>query len=281
MRDRLQVGVHRRGRLVTIGRLLGERAKDDEVEVLGHVLPMCGGRVGCLGEMLHGDLHRAVPGEGNVGGQQFVQDDPRRIKVGGLVDGRPARLLRRQVLGGADDRPLLRHLARTCAGDAEVRHLHDAFRVDDDVVRLDVAVDDAVAVRVPERGEDLTCIRNRDRDRARPPRPDELFERASLHVLHDDEVRAVRLTSVVDRDDVRMREPGGMRRLAAEALDELLVVRVAVVQDLDRDAPAQLLVLREVDVGHAAAAELACDPVAAGEEGSGEGVLDGHRASRG
>ena len=63
-----------------------------------------------------------------------------------------------------------------------------------------------------------------------------------------------------------MRERGGVLRLAAEALDELLVVRVAVVEDLDRDPAAELLVLGEVDVRHPAGAELAHDLVATVEE---------------
>jgi hypothetical protein len=77
-----------------------------------------------------------------------------------------------------------------------------------------------------------------------------------------------------------VREPGGVRRLAAEALDELLVVRVPAVQHLDRDPAAQLLVLGEVDVGHAAAAELPCDAIAPREEGAGEGVLSRHGFKR-
>ena len=67
-----------------------------------------------------------------------------------------------------------------------------------------------------------------------------------------------------------------MRRLPTEALDELLVVDVAAVQHLDRDPAAELLVFREVDVGHAAAAELSCDAVAPCEERAGEGVLGRH-----
>ena len=67
-----------------------------------------------------------------------------------------------------------------------------------------------------------------------------------------------------------------MRGLTAEALDELLVVRVARVQHLDCDPAAELLVLGQVHVGHAAAAELARDAVAASEEGAGEGVLCRH-----
>jgi hypothetical protein len=75
--------------------------------------------------------------------------------------------------------------------------------VDEDVVRLDVAVDDAVAMRVPERREHLPDVRDRDRYRARAARHDQLLERPPLDVLHDDEVRPLGLAAVEDRDDVR------------------------------------------------------------------------------
>ena len=281
MRDCLEVGVHGRGRLVAIRGLLRERSHDEQVEVLGDLRPLHRWGLGDLGEMLHGDLDRRLARERHVSGEELVEDDPGGVEIRGLVDRRAARLLGREVLRGADDRALLRHLARAGARDAEVRDLDHALRVDDDVVRLDVAVDDPVAVRVAERSEDLARVRDGDRHRARATLADQLLERAPLDVLHDDEVRAVRLPAVVDRDDVRMGEPGGVRRLAAEALDELVVVRVALVQDLHRDPPAELLVLREVDVGHPSAAELPGDPVARGEERSVERVLGRHDVPRG
>ena len=46
-------------------------------------------------------------------------------------------------------------LARHRLGDAEVGDLHLAVGGDQDVARLDVAVHDAVAVRVAQRGGDL------------------------------------------------------------------------------------------------------------------------------
>ena len=191
-----------------------------------------------------------------------------------------ARLLGREVLRRADDRACLGHLAR-CAGacDAEVGHLHAALAVDDHVVRLDVAVDDPVAVREAERREDLPRVVDRDPERRRAARDEQLLERAPLEVLHRDVVGALGLAAVVDRDDVRVREPGGVLRLAAEALDELLVAGVPVVEDLDRDAPAELLVFGEIDVRHAARAELPDDQVAPVEEPVDEGIARGHRRS--
>src|SRR5207248_173916 len=59
---------------------------------------------------------------------------------------------------------------------------------------------------------------------------------------------------------------------APEALDERVVGSVAVVEDLDRDAAAELLVLGEVDVRHPAGAEFADDSVTAVEDGVDQGV---------
>jgi hypothetical protein len=59
-----------------------------------------------------------------------------------------------------------------------------------------------------------------------------------------------------------MREARGVLRLPPEALDELVVTCVPVVEDLDRDAAPEHLVLGEIDVCHPARAELAHDAVA-------------------
>ena len=143
-------------------------------------------------------------------------------------------------------------------------------------MRLDVAVHDALAVRDAERREDLARVVDRDVDRRRAAGRDQLLQAAAVEVLHRDVVGVLGLPAVEDRDDVRVREPGRVLRLAAEALDELLVVRVPVVQDLDRDPAAQLLVLGEIDVRHAAGAKLAHDLIATIEEGADERVRYGH-----
>ena len=195
-----------------------------------------GRRLGHLREVLHRDLDRRVAGERHLPGQHLVEHDPERVEIRARIDRRAARLLGREVLRGADDRAGLGHLRRARARDAEVRHLQPAVAADDDVVRLDVAVDDPVAVRERERAEDLARVVDRDRDRRRAVADEQLLERAPVEELHRDVVGALRLAAVEDRDDVRMVEPGGALRLAAEPLDELLVGGVPVVQQLQRDA---------------------------------------------
>ena len=114
----------------------------------------------------------------------------------------------------------------------------------------------------------------------RHARDDQLLERPSLEVLHRDVVGALGLAPVVDRDDVRVGERSRVLRLPAEALDELLVVRMPVVEDLDRDPPAELLVLREVDVRHPSRAELAENVIAPVEERPDHRVRHGHGVYR-
>ena len=143
-------------------------------------------------------------------------------------------------------------------------------------MRLDVAVDDPVAVREAERREDLARVIDRDAERRWAAGDEQLLERSPLDVLHRDVVRPLRVAAVVDRDDARVREPGGVLRLAAEALDELLVARVPVVEDLDRDAPSELLVRGEIDVRHPTGAQLPDDQVAPVEERVDEGIARRH-----
>ena len=71
------------------------------------------------------------------------------------------------------------------------------------------------------------------------------------------------LAAVIDADDVRVLEPRRRFRLAPEPLDELLVLREAPVQHLERDLTAEMRVLGAVDVRHPAGADPLDDPVAA------------------
>ena len=192
-----------------------------------------------------------------------------------------ARLLGRQVLGGADDRAGLRHLRVTGARDAEVGHLHAAVAQHHHVVRLDVAVDDLAPVREPQRGEQLQRDVDRAALRQRALAEDHVLQRLAVQVLHRDVVRALGLAAVVDGDDVRVVQPGGGARLACEPLDELRVLVVAIVQDLDRDLAVQVDVLGEEDARHAPRADAADDAVPAVEQPTVDrGLVSGpHRAA--
>jgi hypothetical protein len=145
-------------------------------------------------------------------------------------------------------------------GEPEVEHLDGAALVDDDVRGLDVAVDDAVAVRLAERlgrlARDLDGARNRE------PRPGQnVAERLPRDQLHHDEGLAFRgLAEVVDGGDVRVAELGDGACLSQEA-GAVVVLVLPRVRNLDGDAAAEQGVLGHVDHTHASLADLAEDAV--------------------
>ena len=91
-------------------------------------------------------------------------------------------------------------------------------------------MDDPAAVREARGAQDLDRSgRSRGRGSSGASCWTIVLERAPLEVLHRDVVGAVPLAAVVDGDDVLVLEAGGARGLAAEALDELVVLGEAAV----------------------------------------------------
>ena len=102
------------------------------------------------------------------------------------------RLLGRDVVGGAEHAAGGGQALRLeRAGDAEVGDLRAAVGVDQDVLRLHVAVDEAVGVRALERAADLDRVGDRLGHRQPAEAADAVLERLALDVLEHD-VRARR-----------------------------------------------------------------------------------------
>ena len=120
---------------VAVGGVLGDGPLDHRVEPRRHL------RLGV------GVLARV----GDDPGQRLVEDAAERVDVGGRPDRPAPPLLRRHVLGGADHRGAAGGAALAeRLGEAEVGE-EGAVAFDQDVVRLDVAVDDAGGVGGVER----------------------------------------------------------------------------------------------------------------------------------
>ena len=106
--------------------------------------------------------------------------------------------------------------------DAEVGDERVAILVEEDVVRLDVAVHDPAPVRVVERDGDLRGIPRRERGTADGPiAHDDVGQRAAGEVRHDEEHDVADLAVVDDRADVRVRQLRRRLRFAPEALPHL------------------------------------------------------------
>jgi hypothetical protein len=129
-----------------------------------------------------------------------------RARSGGQVGGRA-----QQVTGGEVGLPGRR-------GDPEVEHLHLALGGQEDVARLDVAVDDPRAVgrleRVGDRRHDPGRLARRHRAGAVDPSGQAL----ALQQLHDQVRPPVVLAKVKHPGDVGVVEPGRRPRLPAQPL---------------------------------------------------------------
>ena len=217
-------------------------------------------------------LERQLGQRGGLIGQpprdQLVGDDPERVQVGAGARLLAARLLGREVGGGAENGPDLGD-ARLLGGlgDAEVRQLDLAFARAQQVAGLDVAVDHAVAVGVVQ---PLACLLD-DRDRLVHLDPavvaQDLRAGGPLDVLHHDEVLAggLILAGVEDLHDVGVDQARRGLCLALEARHERGVLGEVLGEQLHRDLALQAQVEGEVNGGHPAEAEPALQAVAPGD----------------
>ena len=214
--------------------------------------------------MPHRCCDRALGRKRHLSGEQFVEKRAQRVDVALLSRPLAPRLLGRDVVARAEHRPALRVLGvereMLRPRDPEVGDLRVAVP-HQHVLRLDVAVDDAVRVRKGKGATDLDGELQGPSHRQGPRAPDQLLQVLALDVLEDDVLHPVRLAPVDDGDDVRVVEPRDGERLAPEALDVLGVVGVALVQDLHGDASAELVVACPVDARHPAGARQLLDLV--------------------
>jgi hypothetical protein len=222
-----------------------------------------------------------VASEGLLVGEQLVTDDADGEDVGAGVDGMAQQLFRRHVPRRADDR---RHAGRQTVddlGDAEIEDLEPPRAVDQQIARLDVAMDHVHLVRRGSPGAHLLEPADLLGDGHRSPALDDFGQRVALEVLHDDVRLGGDLAEVVDRDDVGVVEGGGGTRFAREALRGIGDVEVAE-EDLDGHHAPEHGIVGHVHDAHAPARELALNFVAPDlrpglqhEPRSGEGGREG------
>ena len=141
--------------------------------------------------------------------------------------------------------------------DAEVGHDGATVDIDQHVLRLDVAMRDALPVRVLQGASGLREHRPRDRNRQRTLRADQIVQRATFDVAHDEEEQIFDFMHFVDRHDRLVPPFGDLLRFAAEVLECPLGIQVRRQQQLDGNATARLQLLRQKYGGEATAAQLA------------------------
>jgi len=134
-------------------------------------------------------------------------------------------------------------------------------------------VDDALGVRLLERGQDLPGESDRLLERDPPP-ADHCLEALALDVLHGEELDPLRLPEVEDADHVLVRDLPREEQLLLEAGQGLGALRRVEADGLERDELVELAVAGLVDATHAALAEDRHDLVPVREDAA-EGQLAG------
>jgi hypothetical protein len=200
------------------------------------------------------------PPKAAAAGQQEIERGAQAVDVGPDVHHVAVhRLLGGHVVHGADRAlgvPPAEVVGRVVeeAGQAEVEDFDRTRPVEEQVGRLDVAVDQAGLVGVLQAEGGLADVVGGPHGVHRPVALDDGVQRAAVNVLHDEEVQPAVAVDVVTADDVGVLELGDGPRLAAEALQGHGVAG-AVGEHLDGDAAAHDRVLAQVDLAHAAGAE--------------------------
>jgi hypothetical protein len=205
--------------------------------------------------------------EGLLAREQLERHHGERVAVRGGDRRLAHRLLGREVGGRAEHLARLGHLLLPGeAGDAEVADAQPVALVEQQVGRLDVAVDDARGVGGVEPGGRLAQPAQGALRLDLLAAAQHVGDRAAAHELHDHEGAPVVLGDVVDRHDVRVRgEAGGGARLALEALAGTLVLAEVLGEDLDGDGAVEQLVVGFPDTGHPAVRDVANDLVSIGQ----------------
>ena len=124
-----------------------------------------------------------------------------------------------------------------------------------DVRGLQVAMDDALAVRAVERAGDLRSRRRRAWSSGNGAPGEPIGERLALEQLHHQVVDAILVADVEQRADVRVVQARDGARFALEALAAPWITATSGGQDLDGDDAIQPRVARPIDLAHSARAE--------------------------
>ena len=261
--------------LEPVGRRLGQGAHDAGAEVGRAFGADAGQRGRLLGDVLGHD-HAVRPGERGVSRHHFVGDDAEGVEVAARVHLLAGGLLGAHVVGGAHDHPLPRHrdgarparFRRECARDTEVgQQRPPASRLEQDVLRLDVAMDQAGARRGVDGGGDVRRDPARVLRRELPLAIEPLPERLAGDPVHDEVEDVARLAGGVDGHDVRVSEPRDHARFGQEPLGDGAVDGEFGMDRLDRHVPGEGDVAGQEHHAHPAAAELRAQLVLGAEGG--------------
>ena len=267
--DRLRQGVrHLRAGADPRRAILLERPPDDAAERFRQRRRRLLQGRWLLVDDLVGDGGNRVGQEGMVTRQGLVEDDAEGEEVAAPIELLAPHLLRRHVGRRAEDLAG-DGLGRPAElGDAEVHHLGLAVVANEDVGRLDVAVDHPLLMGVVEGEGHLGAVGGGGLDVEPALAIQDGLERLAVDPLHGDEGQAVGgvAIGVENRHDAGMMEaPGGAGFDQESFVEVFLELGIEIrrrEEHLDRHLAADVGILGQINPSHRAAAKLGQDLVA-------------------
>ena len=135
--------------------------------------------------MLDRDGNRRFPLKGQTPGEHLIEDDPSGVNIRARVGAFASGLFGGDIVNRSE-RLLCQSLRCVFqTGDAKVRDFHTAVPHDHDILRLNIPVDNAPAVRVGQSAHDLNDKVQRLPPVQLPALLHILFQRDAVDQLHD------------------------------------------------------------------------------------------------
>src|SRR5215813_13436822 len=190
----LQFVAHFGHRPEPVARLFGERAVENGLKPRRRVRIYVINRIRFVADYGVQNLNPVAAFERLAARDHFVKHNAEAENIGAVINALARGLLRRPVPYRPVRHPDLRHrfvevgaglFGREHFRQTEIEHFDLSLIADDDVIRFNVAVDDAARVRRGDRVRDLNSDRERAKDLQRLSGND-LLERAAFGVRHDD-----------------------------------------------------------------------------------------------
>ena len=211
--------------------------------------------------------------------QHFIKHDAEAEHIGARIHFQPARLFGRHIRHRTHHQPracmkgreqlfvwiiyrFFGYFAFSQFGEAEIQHFDVAIAALHQVLRFDVAVDDACAVGGFERLADLHDDIEY-RAQCQVAILEQRAQRLAFDVFGRDEINFARAVYFINRENVRMVERRGGAGFVLKAAHAFGVAREIGAQDFQRHQAPQPRVARQINFAHAAFADLALNFVRA------------------
>ena len=214
------------------------------------------------GHMHHRQREAVIGDVRRIAGEHFVEQHAKAVQVGASIHRLATNLFRTHVARRAERQAGAGHdrAAAEALGDAKIGEHWAAIFTEQDILRLDVAVDDAAMVGVMQGAGDgpgdVQAFVERQAG------ADVVLQGLAGQILHGQVVGALVGGDVIDGDDVRVAELGDDPTFVQEALGEFIVRGEDGLNDLQRDMAIERFLYGQINNRHTALAKFALDPIA-------------------